>query len=228
MYKSIRTLISGAVLATGLAVIPSQASAEEVEVFMMGDSMMKSVGRSMKKKLKAEGVSADYFASIGSGLARMDLFDWATKTDEIAALKPAKAVVFVGANDNQPMDTGLDTVAFGTDAWSAEYSKRCSAIMDTLIKSGTKQILWVGMPCMRDANLDRDVKKINDAIQQAVSTHPQVTYVPTYDTFSKNGAYSAYVVQPSGIPLDVRESDGVHLNRQGADFLAATLISKLK
>ena len=101
-------------------------------------------------------------------------------------------------------------------------------VMTKLIAGGVKQILWVGMPCMRDAKLDGDIKKINAAIQAAASSHPEVTLFPTYDLFSKKGEYSAYIVQDSGVPLDVRESDGVHLNREGAEFLAGQLITKLR
>ena len=100
--------------------------------------------------------------------------------------------------------------------------------MGKLVAGGVKEILWAGLPCMRDGKLDTDVKKINVAIEKAAEAHAEATYMSTYELFSKKGAYSAYIIQPTGIPLDVRESDGVHLNRQGADYLAQALIAKLK
>jgi hypothetical protein len=229
MYKKLKYFGAGLALFGGLMAPNSTVFAEEqVEVFMMGDSMMKSVGRAMKKVLKAEGVTADYYASIGSGLARLDLFDWSAQTDDILLSKPSKVVIFIGANDNQPMDAPTGNVAFGTDAWAAEYGKRCNTIMSKLIENGVKQVIWVGLPCMRDSKLDADVKKINEVVLAAANTHPEVSFEPTYDMFSKKGAYSAYIIQSTGIPLDVRESDGTHLNRQGAEMLAKTLVAKLK
>ena len=74
-------------------------------VLLIGDSMMKLPGLAMERELaRLPGVEAHAFAGIGTGLARLDAFDWMGKIDELcAAHHPQVAVVALGANDRQPM-----------------------------------------------------------------------------------------------------------------------------
>jgi hypothetical protein len=195
------------------------------DVLVIGDSMMKSVARELKKACVAEKLSADSYTSIGSGLARLDLMDWNKKTDELMKEhKPRTVVVLIGANDNQAMRSGAGTIAFGSPAWDIEYGRRCGKLMDILLDGGAKKVVWLGLPCMREKKLDADAKVISRIMMQQAAARPNVEFVSTYRMFSKDGKYSAYIIKKGGMPLDVRADDGIHFNRNGARYLSERVL----
>ncbi len=190
------------------------------DVLIVGDSMMKSVAREFKKECARKDLSSEFFTSIGSGLARLDLLDWHKKTKElIEEHKPSLVLVMMGANDNQAMQGAGAGVPFGVSGWEIEYGRRCGKMMDIIIDSGVSKVVWFGLPCMREKKLDEDARLISRVVKQQAAARPEVSYISTYKMFSKKGKYSAYIIQKSGMPLDVRAADGVHLNRNGAKYL---------
>ncbi len=225
-WSGFRRLMGVCCLVGGmLGGLASDASATDVVV--IGDSMMKSVARALKKECAARDMSVEVLTSIGSGLARLDLFDWHLKVRELVAEHQPKIVfVMMGANDNQVMQTGGGTLPFGSAGWGMEYGRRAGKLMDILIDANTSQIVWIGLPCMREKGLDADTKVISRIVDQQALARPSVDFVSTYKMFSKKGAYSAYIIQESGMPLDVRSADGIHLNRAGAELLARTVTAK--
>jgi uncharacterized protein len=190
------------------------------EVLIAGDSMMRSVARSFEKAFTRRGLSTTKFASIGTRLARLDLLDWPAKLAALArAHTPARAIVMMGANDNQPLQVGGGVIPFGTDTWQTEYGRRVGKAMDALLDADVTQLIWVGLPCMREKRLDADVRRINEIVAQQAAARRAVVFVPVYALFSKDGAYSSYVIGKNGLPLEVRSADGIHMTRNGAELL---------
>jgi hypothetical protein len=144
----------------------------------------------------------------------------------VEAHEPKTAFVMMGTNDNQPMQMGDATLPFGGEGWKMEYGRRAGKLMDILVEEGAVRVVWIGLPCMRESDLDADAKTISRIVEQQAAARPQVRFLPTYRRFSKKGAYSAYIIQSSGMPLDVRASDGIHLNRKGAELLATLVMTE--
>lgn len=212
---------------TGAMLIGLTSEAAAADVVVIGDSMMKSVARALKKECTQRDLSIEVLTSIGSGLARLDLFDWHVKVRELVTEhKPKVVFVMMGANDNQAMQTGGGTLPFGNTGWGMEYGRRAGKLMDVLVDAKASQVIWIGLPCMREKGLDADAKVISRIVDQQALARPSVEFVSTYKMFSKKGAYSAYIIQKSGMPLDVRSSDGIHLNTKGAELLARTVTAK--
>jgi hypothetical protein len=217
IFKSVLT-----VLVIGACV----SSAGAADVLIVGDSMMKSVARAIKKECAKRELSVEVMTSIGSGLARLDLLDWhQTVRTLVAEQKPKTVIIMMGANDNQAMQIGAGALSFGKSGWNLEYGRRAGKLMDLIVDGGVSKVLWLGLPCMRESGLDADVKIISRIVSQQAAARDNVDFVSTYRMFSKKGKYSAYVIQKSGMPLDVRSSDGIHLNRNGAELLAVTAMS---
>lgn len=211
----------------GVILICTTSDSGATDVVVIGDSMMKSVARALKKECTRRDMSVEVLTSIGSGLARLDLFDWHLKvSDLVAEHKPRIVFVMMGANDNQAMQTGGGTLPFGSAGWGLEYGRRAGKLMDILIEAGASDIIWIGLPCMREKGLDDDVKVISRIVDQQALARPSVEFLSTYKMFSKKGNYSAYIIQKSGMPLDVRSIDGIHLNSNGAELLAGTVTAK--
>jgi hypothetical protein len=110
-------------------------AADGAPVLMIGDSMMRLLGVAMEKELHAANVQpASSFSSLGSGLARLDAFDWFAKVDALMAeRKPATVVVALGANDRQALkDASGQVIQYGVPEWETEYGKRIGHVMDQL------------------------------------------------------------------------------------------------
>jgi len=226
LWQSFGLLAIVALSAQGIvhaaADVPAHADA-----LIAGDSMMRSVERSFEKALSRRKVSTTSFASIGTGLARLDLLDWPAKLETLArAFTPKQAFIMMGTNDNQPLQIGGGAIPFGSDSWQSEYGRRVGKTMDALLDGGVGQVVWIGLPCMREERLDQDVRVINDIIANQAAARPNVTFVPTYALFSKSDTYSSYVISGNGMPVEVRDEDGIHLNRKGAELLVEYVLNE--
>jgi hypothetical protein len=89
--------------------------------------------------------------------------------------------------------------------------------MDVLIETG-RPAVWVGMPPMRDANLDAGIQEANAVMRSEAKRRPLVTYVDAHSLFGGPGYTSSITVD--GEPTTVRLDDGIHLNVAGS-YVAA-------
>jgi hypothetical protein len=227
-WKMILAALAATTISDALPVHAADEAAGPVKVLLIGDSMMKLPGRAVKKKLAEKSVTSEVVASIGSGLSRLDQFDWLAKTSELMEKhKPESVVVLFGANDNQPMEAAGGVVQPGTEPWRTEYKRRVIALLDLVKKGGAKQTVWIGLPSLREADRDAEAKAVNEILKAAGAGRADVKLLDAYALFSKNGAYSSYIIQADGTPLDVRESDGIHFNAKGAAYLADKIIEAL-
>ena len=214
--------------------VRAEASGAGSPVLMIGDSMMRLPGQSMERELARHpaGIEASSFAGIGTGLARLDAFDWLAKIDELCAeRKPKVAVVALGANDRQPMllPNGSNVVQPGTPEWEAEYSHRIGQAMDRLTGGGCERVVWLLLPPMRDPVADAFAKRINELVVAEAANRPAVT---PHD-FSKmiadrrTGGYTERVMDPqTAASIPVRDRDGIHLTPEGARMLSLSLVKE--
>ena len=219
---AVKQLLAICVLGASLACPVAQAA----DVAALGDSMMKAVARAIRKQYA--GVKADVAVktSIGTGLARLDLFDWHAESAALMKSEsPGLVFVMMGTNDNQSMRTGGGVLAFGSAGWTVEYGRRVGKLMDLLLEDGNRRVIWIGMPRMREEKLDADVRAIEKIVIQQADARERVTVFSTLDLLSPASGYKAYIVQENGMPLDVRSADGIHLNRNGAEYLAERLLA---
>ncbi len=200
-------------------------------VLICGDSVMKLLGMSLERALNARGgVRVVTFTSIGSGLARLDLFDWIGQVRALAAKeRPRAAVILLGSNDNQPMQTPAGApLAERSPAWVADYTTRVQAVLAAFRESGVRTVLWMGLPDMRDPALQQHVNLLNPLFAEQVRADAHAVYFDTPRVFSRSpGTFTMYLIGPDGMPVTVRSSDGIHLNRAGADRLAREVLRAL-
>lgn len=201
-------------------------------VLLIGDSMMRLPARALERDLaKLPDVAVASFASIGTGLARLDAFDWLAKIDELcAAHRPKTAVVALGANDRQPMmveHVGL--VQPGTPEWDAEYAARVGRAMDRLLAGGCEKIIWLQLPPMREPVVAEFARRLNDLVAAQAAQRPQVV---AHDFSAlvadrRTGGYTDRRMDPlTAAAIAVRDADGIHLAPDGARLLAEALIKE--
>jgi hypothetical protein len=223
-------------------------------VVIVGDSIMRAVSHAMERALaKQPGFSVYSFTSLRSGLSRLDLFDWLAKIEAITkSKKPDIVVIMMGVNDRQVMriqsataipssepdwnqdDADNDVPAFkiiqpDDPEWNQEYARRVGAAMDIMIAAGVQRIFWIELPDMRAPAMQRDCLLINTLIQKEAASRPKVVFQPSKKLLSQTpGVFAPYVYNATnGMPLQVRDPEGVNLERTGAELLAREIISHI-
>lgn len=196
--------------------------------------MMKLPGLAVKRELsqKRPEVEAHTFSGIGTGLARLDAFDWLAKINALCAeIQPKVAVVSLGANDRQPMKMpdGSGIAQPDTDEWNTEYAKRIASTMDHFIENGCERIIWLLLPPMRDPVVNRHATKLNELTADAAQSRPQVSLfdVGRLVADRRTDGFSERIIDSrNATAVTVRERDGIHLSPQGARILADALVEK--
>lgn len=199
-------------------------------ILMIGDSMMQVPAHALNRRLEGiPNVRNHRYTSLGSGLARLDVFDWIEKARElINEFDPDATLVWFGANDVQPMQTEAGIVRPGTPEWRVEYARRVGEIMDLLSARDGASVHWLELPDMRDRRIQDDVALINDLIKETARTRERAFFVPTRPLLSRDpGTFSPFIIGPRGLPVQIRDPDGVHLNRAGAERITDHLVEYL-
>jgi hypothetical protein len=222
------TTASDKALAEQLKLVQALPKEQRSPVLMIGDSMMRLLGNALEKEMgKIAEVKASSFTSLGSGLARLDAFDWMAKS--IALMdekKPSTVVVSLGANDYQVLvDVTGKKILVDTPAWTLEYGRRVKQIMDLLIQGGAKRIIWLNLPDMKDPTRQRYAQTVNTIFVEQAATHPTVTLFDTAPILArKPGKFVSYVMGADGSVVTVRDPDGIHLSSDGAKRLAQAIV----
>lgn len=225
--------LRSAILLLALALAaPALGQTQPERVAFLGDSMMKLLGHQGSREMakRPDVTVVTNFASLGSGLARLDAFDWMGKCETVMKeARPTLVIVALGTNDKQPLtvDNG-QVVRPGDPAWAAEYGRRVGQVMDILIAGGARRVVWLELPDMKEPSLQADVNEINATVQAQAATRPAVTFFGTRVFLSrKPGEYTKYRIDSAGKPIEIRDVDGIHLSRAGADMVVQKLIAAL-
>lgn len=161
---------------------------------------------------------------VGTGIVRSDYFDWRRHLRGVMnARRPDVAIFMAGANDSQ--DYIIDGVYHpnGSAVWRKRYRRDVSRIMDVLAADGRK-VIWVGMPPMRDADLNDGMAEVNRIVEDEAGKRDNVSWVDTWALFSAPGG--GFTPELGGEP--VRLEDGIHLNVEGSELLAAAIVEELE
>lgn len=216
-----------------LCLLPLAGSAESpapARVLLIGDSMMRVPAHATELQLsKREGVTSKSYTSLGSGLARLDAFDWMAKIDELVAeFDPDCSIAWFGTNDRQPMQTGSGIIKLTDPGWEEEYGRRVGQAMDKLLQREGSRVIWLELPDMREAPMQADIELINRIVKAQADQRERVVFFPARQILGRQpGKFTMHVPGPTGMPVQVRDADGVHLSRPGADRMATELIKYL-
>ncbi|NLB65233.1 MAG: DUF459 domain-containing protein [Lentisphaerae bacterium] len=210
---------------------PSPPTPATSPVLILGDSMMRLPGMAMERELtRLTDVEVTVFSGIGTGLARLDVFDWLAKIDELCArVHPKVAVIALGANDRQPMlcPGSATIVQPDTPEWLQEYAARVGQAMDRLLNGGCERVIWLLLPPMRDRSTDAFARQINTILQTEAAKRGEII---AHDFSAlvadrRTGGYTDRIMDlKTAAAVQVRETDGIHLSPNGARLLATDLI----
>jgi hypothetical protein len=195
---------------------------EPLRVWLGGDSMTIELEQSAADLVTGRPeIALTTHAQVSSGLTRPDFFDWpAYFADEVLPGDPEVMVVMFGANDSQGMELDGGPVQPDEQAWQDEYRRRVGVVMDQLRGTG-RLVIWVGQPHMRDEGFDARMGVLDEIYASEAESRPWVRFLDSRPVLSPDGG--GY--QATAGDVSLRQGDGIHLDRGGADLLAEAIFA---
>jgi hypothetical protein len=197
---------------------------QPLRVWLGGDSMTIELAQSVEEAVTARSdVELTTHPEVSSGLTRPDYFDWpAYFADDVLPDNPDVVVVMFGANDSQGMEIDDEAFPPSSAEWRAEYRRRVGILMDQLRGDG-RLVIWVGQPRMRDEGFDRRMAALDEIYAEEADSRPWVHFLDSRPILSPDG--EGYQAADDGTSL--RQRDGIHLDRAGAERLAEAIFTKI-
>jgi hypothetical protein len=208
-------------------VLRAPTAAAPLRVYLAGDSIIHDGGLAFIELTSADPLTDPHLHyENATGLTRPDFFDWPTAlANDAKAYRPQVVALMFGGNDAQGIKTPTGEVFqdVADAGWQAEYGRRVGFVMDEL-RAKDRVVLWIGLPPMRSAAFEPKARLMSRIYEEQAASRPWVRYVDTTKEFGDaDGHYVQTKPGSDGEPVDLRKSDGVHFNVNGADRFARYL-----
>jgi len=227
--RLVAAVLSCATILAGLAAVaPARAETPAlIHIAFVGDSMADGIWGAMfrrlgKDKCLAERIRLIRKAKNGTGLTRLDQFNW---VDEIGKIvdesHPDLTVGSFGINDRQGIvEKDKRSVAYPSPAFDTRYQALVGEIIRAALAQGGSMTI-VGLPIMLedDANADAQAKnKIFEAAVKDVGSD-KASYAQPWTSGANPEVYKPYLPNAKGAMALVRASDGIHFTTLGYDMV---------
>ncbi len=198
-------------------------------VLLLGDSMMlEGLGPQLQRELKKnEGLTVFRDGRYGTGLTRLDNFDWLSYFDQMLdKYDPDLIIITLGANDPQDMvDTGR-RVSVGTEAWNANYAARVADLLSRARDRGM-WVFWVGLPVMGREPYGERVANINRVTAEACGAAVNCRFWDGWlSVADAGGQYATFLPDGQGKSVRIRAKDFIHLTEDGGRLMAEKFLAE--
>jgi hypothetical protein len=138
------------------------------------------------------------------------------------------AIISYGANDTQGIFLDGHGNSFMSEGWQRIVTERVTAIVNLLRERGI-QVYWVGLPKMREAQFDTDIRAMNAFFTSRMQALG-VPYVETATlTTGPDGQFAPYLTDPrSNERFNARTNDGVHMTIPGYILVMRPLTDRIR
>lgn len=201
-----------------------------LRVGVFGDSFGNGIWDALYRQLpKDDGFEVLKFAKEATGFTRYRTLDLEQRAYQQLRENPVDAVVIsFGANDAQAVFADGHLHPLMSDGWKQVIGERIDKFVAAVRSTGAV-VYWVGLPVMRDPQLDADMQAM-DAFYEA---HMRRLGVPFLDsrplTLDAEGKYNAYLPDlKTGKPVLMRTGDGLHMIGVGYQRLTAKVADDLR
>lgn len=204
-------------LLAALALTPT-ATAGMPRVLVTGDSMIDYISTRAKRVLERRREEAKVIPDVrfGTGITKPWRRSWPDYAGfQVRRDRPDASVVMIGGSDGYPLldDRGREVVCCRR-AWVDAYARAAGEMMKAYTKGG-RRTYWLTLPAPRDEERYVIFAAVNAAIRQAALRHDRVRVVDMVELFTPGYEYRRRMLV-DGKRVAVRESDGSHLNKNGA------------
>ena len=200
------------------------------KVLLLGDSMMlEGLGPPLQRELKKnEGLTVNRDGRYGTGLARLDNFDWLAYFDQMMdKYEPDLVIMTLGANDPQDMVIpGQKRLNVGTEAWNEIYAARVDDLLARAAGRGV-MIFWVGLPIMGREPYGQRVANINQVTAEVCGRADNCRFWDSWlSVADAKGQYATFLPDGKGKTLRVRAKDNIHLTESGGRLMAEKFLAE--
>ena len=216
------------VLALGLTPPVARANASDtapVRIAFVGDSMADGLWGALfrrlgKDKCLADKVKLSRQAKNGTGLARLDHFNWVSEIGTMASDAPTDLFVgSFGINDRQAIiDAAKARIEYGTPEFDSHYQAIAEDFMRNATSHGAS-VMLLGLPVMLDPAANADARTKNRLFSAAVANIAprRAVYVGPWSSRSGEDEYKPFLANASNVMMQFRANDGVHFTQGGYD-----------
>jgi hypothetical protein len=229
IFFALGALALGAIVASAPTALAAAAPGDPppVRIAFVGDSMADGLWGALfrrlgKDKCLAEKIKLLRHAKNGTGLTRLDQYNW---LDEVAALATDPGVdLFVGSfgvNDRQSIvDAAKTRVEYGGPDYAGRYEGLVEGVVQSALAHGSSMLV-MGLPVMLDPAADADATEKNRLFAEAVAhvDSPRAAYVPPWESHPGVDEYKPFLPNANNAMVQVRASDGVHFTSAGYDMV---------
>gem|GEM_PF-515788 len=205
------------------------------KVLLLGDSMMlEGLGPQLQKELRRrhENLTVDRDGRYGTGLTRLDHFDWLDFFERmLAKYSPDLVILTIGANDPQDIlnpegAPGRRRIFMGTTDWSETYSARVAELLKSAEDQGV-QVFWVGLPIMGRQPYGGRVADINAMVASVCAEAANCRFWDSWLSVADDqGRFSSYGLDENGRRLRLRGRDFIHLTEEGGRVMAQKFLAE--
>lgn len=198
-------------------------------VLLLGDSMMlEGLGPQIQRALKKyEGLTVNRDGRYGTGLTRLDNFDWLAYFDQMLdKYRPDLIILTLGANDPQDMVDQGRRINVGDEEWTAIYAGR---VADLLARAEARRvrIFWIGLPVMGLEPYGRRVIHINQVVEAVCKVAPNCRYWDSrHAVADSEGRYVAFWSDGLDKSVRIRARDSIHLTEDGGRMMAEKFLAE--
>jgi lysophospholipase L1-like esterase len=199
-------------------------------LLVTGDSLSTPLDLSIARRLTGRNVKVVRDPHLGAGISKTDLVDWGRlAVTQMQHDKPDAVVVWIGANEGFPMKDPRGRQQQCCSAqWAAIYANRVRQVMNTYRRAGATHVYWLTVLTPREAARHKISRVVNAAVEVAAQPwRDQVSILDTIPIFTPGDRYRDSM-PIGGTHKLVRESDGIHLNATGANYLAGIMLNTLR
>ncbi|WP_157217004.1 SGNH/GDSL hydrolase family protein [Flavisphingomonas formosensis] len=211
-------------------VVKRVAADGRLRVGVFGDSFGVGVWDGIYRQLpKEDGFDVLRFGKEATGFTRYRSLDLEKRAKEQLAADPIDvAVICFGANDAFPFYADGHVQELMSDGWKKIIGDRIDHFVAAARSTGAF-VYWVGLPVMRDADMDKNMRAMN----AFYAARMKALGVPFIDTrplsVDAEGKYNAYLPNPkTGEPQLMRTPDGLHMIGVGYQRITAGLVARIK
>ena len=226
MRQALRCLVLFAVVVLGGPLAaeeegPTAPPSNGYNVFIIGDALAGGLwaGTTRTGSQYPEFAITGRFKE-GSGLARPDIYDWASAVPKILERHYVNvAIVLIGTNDGQDIRSDSGRLAFGSEEWAAAYRAQVDEIVGVFMEQGVT-VYWVGLPPMQSASHDDAVSTIA-ALQRERVLANGAKYIDVRPQFANSdGGFAQSGIGINGNEERLRSLDGIKFIKAGNDKLS--------
>jgi hypothetical protein len=219
--------VAFAAAAIGAPAVAATEGPPPLHIAFVGDSMADGLWGAMFRRLGKDKCLADKVKLIrraknGTGLTRLDQYNWVDEVGGIAADPGADLFVgSFGVNDRQSI---VDVDKKRTEFGGPDYDGRYEGIVEDVVQSALSRgssFLVMGLPVMLDSAANADAAAKNKLFADAV-THlgsPRAAFVAPWTSQPPPDVYKPFLPNAKQTLVQVRAPDGVHFTTIGYDMV---------